>query len=194
MAANNLENILSKPFNELLNELIEKTPEEGLESKLLNIFGPKTLLMLKTNAGIKIIENNMTNPPDLKKSLRCYAFREQAYRFSRSVLHLAAKYGNLNAIEEIIQKGVAVDTLCFLKGTALMDAAGSGQSNAIGCNRRNLIHAALGSWRMDETYLKMKGQWHYLYRAVDKFGKTIDFYLSKIRDKKAAKCFFYESN
>jgi putative transposase len=32
-----------------------------------------------------------------------------------------------------------------------------------------------GSWRMDETYIKIKGKWNYLYRAVDKQGKTIDF-------------------
>ena len=31
------------------------------------------------------------------------------------------------------------------------------------------------SWRMDETYIKVKGKWFYHYRAVDKFGKTIDF-------------------
>ena len=46
------------------------------------------------------------------------------------------------------------------------------------------------SWRMDETYVKVKGQWCYLYRAVDKIGKTIDFMLSKTRDKKAAFLFF----
>ena len=46
------------------------------------------------------------------------------------------------------------------------------------------------SWRVDETYIKVKGQWMYLYRAVDSEGNTIDFYLSKTRDKKAAKCFF----
>jgi transposase-like protein len=33
------------------------------------------------------------------------------------------------------------------------------------------------SWRMDETYIKVNGQWKYLYRAVDKFGQTIDFLL-----------------
>ncbi|MBM3605614.1 MAG: IS6 family transposase, partial [Alphaproteobacteria bacterium] len=43
-----------------------------------------------------------------------------------------------------------------------------------------------GSWRMDETYIKVKGQWVYLYRAVDKFGKTLDFMLSKRRNKPAA--------
>ncbi|AWG44255.1 transposase (plasmid) [Priestia filamentosa] len=46
------------------------------------------------------------------------------------------------------------------------------------------------SWRVDETYIKVKGQWVYLYRAVDSEGNTIDFYLSKTRDHKAAKCFF----
>jgi putative transposase len=43
-----------------------------------------------------------------------------------------------------------------------------------------------GSWRMDETYLKVKGQWRYLYRAVDKTGQTIDFLLTKQRDERAA--------
>jgi len=46
------------------------------------------------------------------------------------------------------------------------------------------------SWRVDETYLKVKGQWVYLYRAVDKAGRTIDFLLSKRRDIAAAKRFF----
>ena len=41
------------------------------------------------------------------------------------------------------------------------------------------------SWRMDETYIKVKGQRVYLYRAVDKFGKTLDFMLSKRRNKEA---------
>src|SRR5205823_8215610 len=42
------------------------------------------------------------------------------------------------------------------------------------------------SWRMDETYIKVKGVWHYLYRAVDKQGQTIDFLLTEHRDKEAA--------
>jgi transposase-like protein len=45
------------------------------------------------------------------------------------------------------------------------------------------------SWRMDETYIKVKGQWYYLYRAVDKTGQTIDFLLTKHRDERAAKRF-----
>jgi len=46
------------------------------------------------------------------------------------------------------------------------------------------------SWRVDETYIKVKSQWMYLYRAVDSKGNTIDFYLSKVRNHKAAKRFF----
>ena len=41
-------------------------------------------------------------------------------------------------------------------------------------------------WRMDETYIKVKGQWRYLYRAVDKHGQTIDFLLTEQRDEPAA--------
>jgi putative transposase len=47
-----------------------------------------------------------------------------------------------------------------------------------------------GSWRMDETYIKVKGKWMYLYRAVDKYGKTLNFMLSRRRDKAAARLFF----
>ncbi len=47
-----------------------------------------------------------------------------------------------------------------------------------------------GSWRMDETYIKLNGKWVYLYRAVDKEGNTIDFLLSAKRDAVAAKAFF----
>ncbi|EJQ04575.1 hypothetical protein IE3_05320 [Bacillus cereus BAG3X2-1] len=46
------------------------------------------------------------------------------------------------------------------------------------------------SWRFDETYIKVKGQCMYLYRAVDSKGNTIDFFLNKTRDQKAAKRFF----
>ena len=45
------------------------------------------------------------------------------------------------------------------------------------------------SWRMDETYIKVGGKWRYLYRAVDKYGMTIDFKLSTKRDVYASASF-----
>ena len=47
-----------------------------------------------------------------------------------------------------------------------------------------------GSWRVDETYVRVKGRWTYLYRAVDSRGETIDFLLAARRDTAAAKRFF----
>ena len=49
------------------------------------------------------------------------------------------------------------------------------------------------SWRVDETYIKVRGRWIYLYRAVDKQGLTVDFLLSKHRDIEAAKRFFTQA-
>jgi transposase, IS6 family len=46
------------------------------------------------------------------------------------------------------------------------------------------------SWRVDETYIKIKKEWVYLYRAVDSSGNTLDFFLSPTRDAQAAKHFF----
>ena len=45
------------------------------------------------------------------------------------------------------------------------------------------------SWRVDETYVKVRGKWTYLYRALDRDGNTIDFSLSPTRNAKAAKRF-----
>jgi transposase-like protein len=49
------------------------------------------------------------------------------------------------------------------------------------------------SWRVDETYIKIRGKWVYLYRGVDKEGQTIDFFLSEHRDIAAAKRFLQQA-
>ena len=54
---------------------------------------------------------------------------------------------------------------------------------------RLYLKATNDSWRVDETYIKIKGVWKYLYRAVDSAGNTLDFMLSAKRDAKAAKRF-----
>ena len=53
--------------------------------------------------------------------------------------------------------------------------------------------AVATSWRMDEMHIKVKGEWVYLYRAVDKFGDTVDFMLSEKRDEAAATSFFKQA-
>src|SRR5258705_7188350 len=63
-------------------------------------------------------------------------------------------------------------------GAQVCSSVGSGVSSA---------QAPVGpSWRMDETYVRVKGAWKYLYRAVDKAGTTVEFLLTAKRDRKAA--------
>jgi IS6 family transposase len=54
---------------------------------------------------------------------------------------------------------------------------------------RKRLKATNDSWRVDETYVRVKGQWRYLYRAVDSCGATLDLLLSATQDGEAAKRF-----
>lgn len=55
-------------------------------------------------------------------------------------------------------------------------------------NRRK--RAVTGKWHADETYIKVRGQWMYLYRAIDSAGDTVEFWFSEHRDLRTAKRFF----
>ena len=86
-------------------------------------------------------------------------------------------------LEEMMQeRGVEVDHSSLnrwvLKYTPALDKAFRQRKRAVGT-----------SWRLDETYSRVKGQWKYLYRAVDKAGHTVDFLLTAKRDRKAASRF-----
>jgi transposase, IS6 family len=58
---------------------------------------------------------------------------------------------------------------------------------------RKHLNSTNDSWRMDETYIRIKGVYHYLYRAVDSKGQTIDFWLSEHRDKQSARHFLQKA-
>ena len=83
-------------------------------------------------------------------------------------------------VEELLSvRGVTVDHATtqrwVYKFSALIEA---------GFRKRKKVVSS--SWRMDETYIKVKGEWTFLYRAVDKAGNTVDFLLAKRRNKLGA--------
>ncbi|GHO58549.1 hypothetical protein KSB_70240 [Ktedonobacter robiniae] len=58
---------------------------------------------------------------------------------------------------------------------------------------RHHVKFTTDSWRVDETYIKVKKRWVYLYRVADAQGNTLDFFLSPTRDAKAAKHFLFKT-
>ncbi len=95
------------------------------------------------------------------------------------------RYGvSYRDLEEIMcERGVSVDHTTLNRWVTRY-------SSAIAEAARRRKKSCDCSWRMDETYIKVKGAWVYLYRAVDKHGKTLDFMLSERRNKPAAMKFF----
>ena len=90
-------------------------------------------------------------------------------------------------LEEIMaERGVEVDLATLNRWVVKF-------SPLIACEAQRRKSATSNSWRMDETYIKIKGKWVYYYRAVDKNGKTLDFMLSEHRDAKAARRFFKQA-
>jgi putative transposase len=72
------------------------------------------------------------------------------------------------------ERGVSVDHATLNRWVVLY-------SPHIASEAKKRKQSVAGSWGMDETYIKVKGQWAYLYRAIDKYGSTVDFMLSEHR-------------
>ena len=111
------------------------------------------------------------------------------FRFPPDVIVLAVRWYlrfglSYRDVEELlIERGVEVDHVTIdrwvLRFTPLLaDAA------------RPCRHRVGDRWQVDETYVKVAGQWRYVYRAIDQFGQVIDVYVSSLRDTKAAHRFF----
>ena len=98
------------------------------------------------------------------------------------------RYGvSYRDLEEILEeRGVVVDHATLNRWVIRY-------SPAIASKAKSQKRETSPSWRMDETYIKVKGQWVYLYRAIDKNGDTLDFMLSELRNKEAAIAFFKQA-
>ena len=98
------------------------------------------------------------------------------------------RYGvSYRDLEEIMaERGVSVDHAALNRWVVRY-------SPRVAEEAKKRQQSVAGSWRMDETYIKVKGQWTYLYRAIDKYGNTVNFMLSKQRDKASATTFFKQA-
>lgn len=96
----------------------------------------------------------------------------------------AVSYRDLEEI--MVERGVIVDHATLNRWVVKFAPLIAGQAH----KRKD---PTANSWRMDETYVRVKGIWIYLYRAVDRDGQTVDFMLSKHRDTAAARRFFKQA-
>jgi transposase-like protein len=100
--------------------------------------------------------------------------------------YIAYKLSYRDLVEMIAERGVSLSHTTILRWVQCDVPAFE--------NRWRLYARPVGtSWRVDETYIKVKGRWTYLYRAVDKKGLTVDFLLSEHRDIASAKLFFTQA-
>ena len=116
------------------------------------------------------------------RAFRGYRFPAEVILWAvRWYLRFGISYRELEAM--LADRGVAVDHVTLYRWV---------QRFAPELERRLRRHlrACRGPWHVDETYVRVGGEWRYLYRAVDGSGQTIDFLLTAKRDKAAARRFF----
>jgi len=102
----------------------------------------------------------------------------------RWYLQYSLSYRDLEEI--MLERGLHVDHTTIYRWV---------QAYAPELEKRSRPHlkACNDSWRVDETYIKVKKEWVYLYRAVDSAGNTLDFFFSSTRDAHAAKKFLLKT-
>jgi IS6 family transposase len=100
---------------------------------------------------------------------------------TRGYLRYALSYRDIE--EMMTERGLSVDHTTIYRWV---------QEYAPELDKRSrpYLKQANDSWRVDETYVKVRGKWMYLYRAVDSTGQTLDFLLNQSRSTRAAKRFF----
>lgn len=98
----------------------------------------------------------------------------------RWYLKYALSYRNLEEI--MMERGLSVDHTTIYRWVMIY-------APQIEKKSRKYLKLTNDSWRVDETYIKVKGKWKYLYRAVDSNDETLDFMFSAKRDRQAAKIF-----
>ena len=94
---------------------------------------------------------------------------------------------SLRDLEELMaERGLAVDHTSIWRWV---------QTYGPELNRRlqGEVKRKSSTWHMDETFIRIAGKWMYLFRAVDSYGQTVDFYLSETRDRQAAKLFLQKA-
>jgi transposase-like protein len=111
------------------------------------------------------------------------------FRLPADVIVLAVRWylrfglSDRNVEELLTERGVEVDHVTVyrwvLRFTPLLAEAA-----------RPCRHAVGARWQVDETYVRVAGQWRYVYRAIDQFGQVIDVFVVTRRDVKAARRFF----
>jgi putative transposase len=108
--------------------------------------------------------------------------------FDRSVILLCVRWYlaynlSLRNLEEMMaERGISVDHATIHRWVVRYSPELLKRFNA---RKRSVT----GKWHVDETYIKVRGQWHYLYRAIDSNGDTVEFWFSERRNLTAAKRF-----
>src|SRR5437879_2941436 len=114
------------------------------------------------------------------------------YRFPPEVITLAVRWYlrfslSYRDVEELLaERGVEVDHVSVYRWVQRFSPEFAEAARA----RRHVVG---DRWHVDETYLKVRGNWRYLFRAIDQFGQVIDVLLSRRRNTEAARRFFTQA-